>query len=243
MAHTALDRRMKMGAPVVVVAPASVDPVPHLARAHLEGPRPSTPFVVVDGTASTEREEARWRDPLASPLALAQGGLLVLADGAALPRAVQRVVAQALAERRLPWESAEPLNVVVALTSVVPPVELLRGDRLDPALLARLAEACESPIFLPHLQERAEDLRAIVLDRLAREGLRQRGAPVGIDDAAFARLADYRFPGDHAELATIAQRLVARVLGDVVRLADVDALGLVPADAPRVNVRASHSVS
>jgi DNA-binding NtrC family response regulator len=243
MAQMALERRMKMGAPLVVVAPASVDPVPYLARAHLAGPRPGTPFVVVDCAASKEHEEARWRDPVASPLALAQGGLLVLADGAALPLEVQRVVAQALAERRPPWASAEPLDVVVALTSVVSSAELIRAARLDPALLARFDDAHESAILLPRLQERAEDLRPILIDRLAREGLRQRGAPVGIDDAAFARLADYAFPGDYAELASLAQRLVAGTVGDVVRLSDVDALGLVPADGPRVNVRASHSVS
>ncbi len=243
MAQMALERRMRMGAPVVVVAPASVDAVPHLARAHLAGPRPKTPFVVVDGTASTEHEEARWRDPARSPLAFAQGGLLVLADGAALPPAIQRVVAQALAERRPPWESAEPLNVVVALTSVVSPSELVRTARLEPALFVRLEEACASSIVLPHLRERAEDLRPLLIDRLAREGLRQRGAPVGIDDAAFVRLADYGFPGDHAELSNVAQRLVAGTAGDVVRVADVDALGLAPADTPRVNVRASHSVS
>jgi hypothetical protein len=243
MAQMALERRMKMGAPLVVVAPASVDPVPYLARAHLAGPRPGTPFVVVDCAASKEHEEARWRDPVASPLALAQGGLLVLVDGAALPLEVQRVVAQALAERRPPWASAEPLDVVVALTSVAPPAELIRTARIEPALLARFDDAYESAILLPRLQERAEDLRPILIDRLAREGLRQRGAPVGIDDAAFARLADYAFPGDYAELATLAQRLVAGTVGDVVHLADVDALGLVPAEGPRVNVRASHSVS
>jgi hypothetical protein len=243
MAQMALERRTKMGAPVVIVAPASVDPVPYLARAHLAGPRANTPFVVVDGTASREHEEARWRDPLASPIALAKGGLLVLADGGALPLAVQRLVAQALAERRSPWESAEPLDLVVALTSVVPLAELLRKGRLEPALFARLDDACESSIVLPALRERAEDLHAILVDRLAREGLRQRGAPVGIDEPAFARLAEYAFPGDYAELATIAQRLVARVAGDVVRVADVDALSLLPSDAPRINVRASHSVS
>jgi hypothetical protein len=246
MAQMALERRMKMGAPVVLVAPESVDPVPYLARGHLAGPRPSAPFVVVDGTASHEHEEARWRDPHASPLALAQGGLLVLVDGAALPAAVQRVVAQALAERRPPWESAELLDVVVALTSVVLPAELLHGARIEPSLFARLEDACESPIVLPRFRDRAEDLRPLILDRLAREGLRQRGVPVGIDDAAYARLADYAFPGDYPELRTIAQRLVARVVGDVVRLADLEALGLVAeADAhgPRVNVRASHSFS
>jgi hypothetical protein len=243
MAQMALERRIMMGAPVVVVAPASVTPVPYLARAYFAGPRPSGPFVVIEGTLSREHEEKRWRDPVESPLALAHGGLLVLVDGAALPLAIQRLLARALAERRPPWESADPLEFALALTSVIPAVELLRGARLDPALIARLGDACEAPILLPPLHERAEDLHAMLLDRLAREGLRQRGAPVGIDDAAFARLADYPFPGDYAELAMIAVRLVEAVAGDVVHAADVDALQLMGVEGPRVNVLARHSVS
>jgi transcriptional regulator of acetoin/glycerol metabolism len=88
-------------------------------------------------------------------------------------------------------------------------------------------------------------------DRLAREGLRKRGAPIGIDDAAFALLMAYPFPGDYAELVLIARRLVASISGDVVRDKDVRDLRLVsldspsgsPSDSPRVNVRASRSVS
>src|SRR5271170_1591364 len=123
---------------------------------------------------------ARWRDPVASPLALAQGGLLVLVDGAALPAAVQRLVAQALAERRAPWEQGEPLDVSIAVTSTRPLLELTSAARLDPALAARLGDATEAEIVLPRLEGRSEDLRALLGDRLAREGLRQRGTPVGI---------------------------------------------------------------
>src|SRR6202041_2651246 len=110
-------------------------PVPPLAAAHAGAARrPGMPFVVIDGTASPEHDVARWRDPASSPLALAQGGLLVLVDGAALPAAVQRLVAQALAERRTPWEQGEPLDVAIALTSTRPLAELVSTSRLDPAL-------------------------------------------------------------------------------------------------------------
>jgi hypothetical protein len=243
-AQAALERRMSVGAPIVVVGPAGLDPVPHLAAAHVAGARrPGTPFVVIDGTSSPEHDVARWRDAAVSPLALAQGGLLVLVDGAALPGAVQRLVAQALAERRAPWEQAEPFDVAIALTSTRPLAELSNRSRLDPALAVRLGDASEAEIVLPPLELRPEDLRALLGDRLAREGLRQRGAPVGIEDGAFARLADYRFPGDYAELVLVARRLVADVSGDVVRVADVEALGLSLPDAPRVNVRPNRSVS
>ncbi len=236
----ALERRMQAGAPVAVVAPSGVDPVPYLARAHLGGPRREGPLVLVDGTSSREHDLERWRDAMASPLALADGGLLVLLDGAALPPDVQRLVAQALAERRPPWERPDPLAVALAFTATRPPRDREAAGRLDAALAARLGDAADSPIALPRLRDRAEDVRALLTDRLAREGLRARGAPVGLDDAAFALLAEYPFPGEDAELAAIVQRLVASAPGDVIRAADVEALGLPPAppEAPPGEARA-----
>jgi hypothetical protein len=251
LARGALDRRLHAGAPIVVVAPFGLDPVSHLAEAHISGPRRGTPFVVVDAAASREHDVQRWKDPTASPLALAHGGLLVLADGAALPREVQRLVGEAFATRRAPWEQAEPLDLAIALTSVVPLVGLGSGSCLDPALRSRFGDASDAEVVLPALKDRPEDLRALLSDRLAREGLRMRGAPIGIDDAAFALLMAYPFPGDYAELVLIVRRLVASLSGDVVRDKDVRDLRLVsldspsdsPSDSPRVNVRASRSVS
>jgi DNA-binding NtrC family response regulator len=232
LAFEALERRIKAGAPVAIVAPSGVDPVPYLARAHLLGPRHTEPLVIVDATSSREHDLARWSDPTASPLALADRGTLVLVDGPSLPVDVQRLVAQALAERRPPWERALPLDIALALTATSPPAALVATQRLDHTLATRLGDALEEPIVLPRLAERPEDIRAIVTDRLAREGLRVRGTPVGIDDAAFARLLQYPFPGEDAELVAIVQRLVGGLRGDVVHAADVDALGLASLASP-----------
>ncbi len=226
IAYDTLERRMAAGAPVALVAPSGVDPVPLLARAHLAGGRRGQPFVVVEGTASTEHPMERWRDPLASPLALADRGMLVLVDGAALPLEVQRLLARALSDRRPPWERAGPLDVMVAFAATRSPEELADLGQMDPQLFARLGDAAVTPIVLPRLAERPEDLHAIVVDRLAREGLRTRGAPVGLDDKAFGRLVEHGFPGEDAELTSIVQRLVARLEGDVVTAKDVDALKL-----------------
>jgi DNA-binding NtrC family response regulator len=185
--------------------------------------------VLVDATSAREHDPARWTDPNASPLALADRGLLVLLDGAALPLEVQQLVARALAEKRAPWERPDALDVQLALTAVASPDELVEEKRLDPSLAMRLGDAREAPVVLPRLRERAEDLRAILTDRLAREGLRTLGRPVGIEQAAYARLVDHAFAGEDAELASIAQRLVARCRAegtDLVRVADVDALGV-----------------
>lgn len=238
MAFDALERRVVQDAPLVVVARPGMDPVPYVARAHLSGPRKDMPLVIVDGTSSRDHDLERWKDRTASPLALADRGLLVLVDGAALPRDVQTLVARALAERRTPWERAAPLDVTLAITTTSPLAPLVEEGRLAAELFARFEDAPE--IVLPGLSERPEDLRSIVADRLAREGLRVRGRPVGIEAAAFARLVEHPFEGEDAELATIVSRLVARADGDVVRAADVDALGFVGGedeDAPALRQR------
>jgi hypothetical protein len=224
MALEALERRTAAGAPIAVVAPSGVDPVPYLARAHLAGARRNAPFVVVDATSAREHDVARWSDPGVSPLALADGGTLALLDGSALPLDVQRLIARSLAEARPPWERPTRLDVQLALTSVGTPRDLVEAGRLDPALAARLGGDEEAPVVLPRLQDRPDDLRAVVTDRLAREGLRVLGRPVGIEPAAYARLAEHPFPGDDAELSSIVQRLVAHCGGDTVRLGDVEAL-------------------
>ncbi len=226
MALEALERRASVSAPIAVVAPSGVDPVPYLARAHLAGGRRAGPLVLVDATSAREHDLARWSDPGASPIALADRGLLVLLDGAALPADVQQLLARALAEKRAPWHRPAPLDIQLAFTSVASPEQLAADGRLDPTLALRLADACGSPIVLPRLRDRVEDLRAIITDRLAREGLRVLGRPVGIEQAAYARLVEHLFPGEEAELGLIVQRLVVRCRGDVVRAADVDALRL-----------------
>ncbi len=240
MAYDALERRIQNDAPVVVVARAGVDPVPYIARAHLSGPRKERPLVIVDGTSSREHDLERWRDARSSPIALADRGLLVLVDGAALPRDVQVLVARALTERRPPWERAMPLDVGVALTATAAPELLLDSGMLANELHARFADA--TPIELPGLRDRSEDLFSIVADRLAREGLRVRGTPIGIDAAAFSRLVEYPFDGEDAELASIVTRLVAHARGDVVKAADVDAIGLATA-APEGDASESYEKS
>jgi hypothetical protein len=225
LALEALERRTSLGAPIVVVAPSGVDPVPYLARAHLSGARGQAPLVLVDATSAREQDLARWTDPRASPLALADGGMLVILDGAALPTDVQQLIARACAERRVPWERVQRLDLQLALTRVGGPGGLGYEGRLDAGLAARLGEAYEAPIVLPRLRDRPEDFRAILTDRLAREGLRVLGRPVGIEPAAYAYLADHEFPGDDVELDAVVQCLVSSCEHDTVRAADLGRLG------------------
>jgi hypothetical protein len=224
----ALERRTSAGAPLALVAPSGGDPVPYLARAHLSGARARGPLVLVDGTNAREHDVARWTDAEASPLALADGGMLVLLDGAALPAAVQQLVARACADQRPPWDDAAALDVQLALTGIETPGELVEKGRLDPALAARLADARDAPIALPRLRDRTEDVRAILTDSLARQGMRVLGRPVGIDHAAYARLVEHEFPGEDAELAALVERMVSRCAEDpgrdVVKAADLEGM-------------------
>ncbi len=236
MAFDALERRIAQDAPLVLVLRAGIDPVPYVARGHLSGPRKNGPLVVVDGTSSREHDLARWTDEATSPLALADRGVLMLVDGAALPRDVQVLIARAISERRPPWERATPLDVGIVLSVTSSSARtgttletLIEDGRLAPELAARFESS--EPIVLPGLHERPEDLRSIVADRLAREGLRVIGRPVGIDAGAFIHLVEYGFEGEDAELASITTKLVARVVkygADVVRAGDVDSLRLLP---------------
>jgi DNA-binding NtrC family response regulator len=94
-----------------------------------------------------------------------------------------------------------------------------------------LGDALSASVTWPPLRDRGEDLRALVLAGLAREGVAHRGTPIGIEDAAFARLADYEYPGDEAELRVLVQRLASSARGELVRAVDVDGLGL-PLEPP-----------
>jgi hypothetical protein len=239
-----LEARAQKSQATCVVGPSGIDAVPYGARAHLSGPRAAQPFVVIEGTSSREHDPERWREPLTSPLALAEGGVLFLVDGASLPRDVQRLLADAFAERRAPWthplpaiavgpgsaskaRSAAPLtlqpplDVVPWLATTRTPRQLVDEGELDPALAARFGDSLDAPVLLPRLRQRPEDLRSIVADRLAREGLRVRGRPIGIDDAAYALLVEHDFPGDDLELSALVERLVATAAADVVHAADV----------------------
>jgi hypothetical protein len=221
-AFDAIGDVVRGGRPLFVHAPSGVEAVPTIANAHLASSRRSEPFVVVDGTSTREHDVSRWNDPGSSPIALADRGLLLLVDVGALPGEVQAIIAGAYLEHRTAWSA---IDFTLAVTSRIALPDLAGSGRLDPRLAGLFAD--EGCVSLPRLRDRPEDLRAIVGDKLAREGLRVRGAPVGIEDAAYARLLDHPFDGEDAELRSIVQRLVAACTaegGDVVRARHVDQL-------------------
>ena len=214
-----------LGVPVTLLTPPGVDPVPWAAVAHLASARASRPLVVVRGTDAEEQDLERWRDPGASPLTLADGGTLLVVDVPALPRTVQDFIAASLAERVAPSGSANPLDVRLTVSVPTTVDALVAAGRLSSVLADWLGDRA---LALPPLSARSEDLRALVLDQLARVGARMRGEPLGIDDKALARLMDHSWPGNDVELADVLLRAALQARGARVTVEDLDLAGFEP---------------
>lgn len=194
--------------------PAGVDALGWAAVAHLASSRRGGPFVVVDGASATEHDLDYWQDATRSPLALADGGSLVVLDLHALPTPVQEHLALAFAAREHAGSAVPPPGLIATL----------RGEPAAP--LARLLGKDHAD--LPPLADRAEDLRALVLDGLARAGLRLRGEPLGVDLSALRVLYEHTWPGNDLELDAVLTRAAAGATGSLVTAADLAAIGFRP---------------
>ena len=214
-----IERRMKSGAPLALLSPPGVDAAGWAAVAHLASPNGGGPLVVVDAATAVLHDEERWRDPGVSPLCLADGGTLVILDAPALPRAVQDYVSRELDRRSHEVSTVPPPNLVVSARE--PFDTLVRDGRLSARLSARFGAA----VTLPGLVSRPEDLRALVLDRLAGVGMRGRGEPLGIDSAALAMFLEHRWPGNDVELTDVLVRAAEVASGPVVTTANLMSIG------------------
>lgn len=217
LVQEALERAAARNQGCFVLTAAGNDGIAALARAHLAGARQDEAFVVVDCTAVQTLD--RFQSSAHSPLLAADRGALVLQDVRALPLAVQRFVAHVHAEKRLPDGDAEPLDFVLTLTARESATRLLDTGELAPELYARLGGA--TPLTLPEIADRPEDLRALLVAKLAREGMRAHGRPIGIADAAFAVLVESTFLGGEAELDALCVALCRVASSGVVQLEDL----------------------
>lgn len=218
-----IERVGSLGIPVTLLAPPGVDPAPWAAIAHVASVRRDGPFVVVDAADGALHEPSAWTIGDGSPLALADGGTLVVVGAAALPLATQEAIATLLAERRSPAGHAAALELGLVLTLPATVDALAAADRIAPAFADRVGDRA---VALPALVDRGEDLRALALDRLARLGLRLRGEPLGLDARALAALVEHELPGNDAELDALLTKAAARAAHGVVRLEDLERAGL-----------------
>jgi transcriptional regulator with AAA-type ATPase domain len=223
-----LERAGKSGASLTLVTPPGVAATNWAAHAHLASARHGGPFVVCDATAPAERTLDRWNDPEHSPIRLADGGTLVLLDPDALPFALQEHIARAIAERRLVGDDAlVPPALFVSSHAALEPLVAL--GKLAPGIRRLIGLEIE----LPPLAERAEDLRALVLEGLARVSLRAGREPLGMDAAALRLLVEHTWPGNDLELESLLVRAVRITRGTAITPEELAAVGFEPKAAAR----------
>ena len=201
-----LERLGRAHGGIALIAPPGVDAVGWAAHAHLAGPQCGGPFVVCDATQPAERVLERWNDPEQSPSRLADGGTLLVLDLDALPLTIQEHLASALL-RAESEAGALPPPVLMATTHAAPEALAALG-KLVPGLRRALAH----DLALPALADRAEDLRALIIEGLARVSLRAGREPLGVDAAALRLLVEHSWPGNELELDALLVRAV-RVAG------------------------------
>jgi hypothetical protein len=206
--------------PQVLLCPCGVDPRPWAAVSHLSNRSGCGPLMIVDAAAYAAVGKDDWLDEVKSPLRLATGGTLFIQDAHLLPAELQLLVTAALTQHGTVNESDE-----VAL----PPCRLLLSFRhqptsteiptdIIPALTTLLPR---NPVILPTLVERADDLRALILDLVARLGRGANGQPLGVSRGALQLLLDHDWPGNDAELVDVVSRAAARCTADHIRAGDL----------------------
>jgi hypothetical protein len=209
-----------------LVVPPGSSAIGWAAHLHLASERRGGPLVVLDAATAEEQRPTRWDEGAASPLAQADGGTLVVDNTLALPLGLQEAVAIALSRRaaHAPRSSILPPGVVVILPK--PAHELIEHGTLSATLARWFADG---EVLLPPLRERAEDLRALALDAVAKRCLELGREPLGIDALALRMLVEYDWPGNEAELGSVLARAALLARGLVITGDDLAESGFSPA--------------
>ena len=204
---------------------------------HQRGPRARSRFVAVrptfegadvprDGAAADDDACERARRALRS----AAGGTLLVKDVSDLSAKSQRTLRRAIRDRR----GSTVRDVEVHDVQVVATGDLDLERAVDAKIVARdLYDLFAARlIVVPPLRERGDDLPAL-FERWVRHYAAEigRAAPT-IASRAHARLAEYPWPGNVAELKSLARRLVVRVTKSRIEAGDVDEV--LPVVASRV---------
>jgi transcriptional regulator of acetoin/glycerol metabolism len=227
LALDGLERLGRAGVGAALVTPPGVDAIGWAAHAHLASARAGGPFVVADATLPADRALERWNDPEHAPSRLAQGGTLFVLAIDALPLPIQEHVARTLLTRA-PGEDAVAAPVLLASVHA-PLAPLVELGKVVPALARLLA----SELALPSLGDRAEDLRALVLDFLSRTSLVLGREPLGVDAAALRLLIEHPWPGNELELTGVLLRAARVARGPAVTPDDLGRAGFEERTPPR----------
>ena len=210
-------------------------------RLHEASPRHDGPFLVADLSAVAPEAlgEAVFGDSEGRPgwLRLAADGTLLLADLPALPRGLQRELAESLATKQVRTaDGAEsyPLRARLIASSREGLLGLRAHEVIDEELARWLVPGV---VRLPPLRERRDDIPSLVLLALDRSCRVLGRKPLGVTQEALEVLLAHDWPGNLRELQHVIDRAVLRSDGPKVQRDDLPPLA--GAEATRVT-RASH---
>jgi two-component system nitrogen regulation response regulator GlnG len=219
---------------------------------HRRGPRSASRFVAVrptfedaptspspggDATSSASapgrgrecREPAETCERARRALLAAAGGTLLIKDLSDLSAASQRTLRRAIRSRRGSRDGDEVFDVQVVVTADLDLDRAVHAAIVSPELYELFSAR---RIDVPPLRDRRDDLPA-----LFERWIKHYAAEIGrstptVSSRAYARLISYPWPGNVAELKSMARRLVVRVAGTKVEAGDVDEV--LPVVAERV---------
>ncbi len=193
---------------------------------HQQGPRTGSRFIAVRPTFEDAPVPRRGKDDACErargALRAATGGTLLVKDVSDLSMPSQKTLKRAIRER---------VDVHVVATA-----DLDLEHAVDAEIVNRNFYELFSPrrIEVPPLRDRLDDLPA-----LFERWIKHYAAEIGrtrptISCRALTRLADYPWPGNVAELKSIARRLVVRTRGAKPRIEAGDVDEVLPTVAERV---------
>lgn len=219
--------------PLVLSCPTGVDPKPWAAAAHLANRGGAGPLLLIDAPYARNDATIDWGNPATSPFSIAWGGTLFIQDAHLLGEAAQLSLTA--------WLTRPPVDLPATKADAkpVPPCRVIlsfgyaQGRALVPTnvLPALTTLLPRVPVVLPELRERPEDLRALVLDVLARATNGEPGEPLGIDRQALQLILDHEWPGNEDELRDAIHRAAAICKGAQIRASDLRACGFAWANA------------
>ena len=227
-----LKRVAATGSRVLISGPAGVGKEVAARLLHLWSNRAQSPFIVVSAARmAPERVEeelfgAEENGELLRPglLEQAHGGTLFLDEIADMPLTTQAKILRVLTEQafnRIGGQRIVKVDVRVVSATARNLAEEIEAGRFREDLYYRLNVV---PVHIPPLNERREDIPALVEHFLARFASERRVPTPTVTEDAVGALQTYDWPGNVRQLRNIVERTLILAPGDRIGRIELDML-------------------